>query len=207
MKLARRLWTTSSYPATGRAYERMLATPFHHLVTVLLTRAVEQQADAICFGFRPDLIEDNDARVARLKSEETFSNWLAEQRLLHPSFAAVDRSARTLGPDGRTGIPISLRVAGVLRYFGEQPCDSYGMLLGAIQSRLVALGAGESDPQPLRNIEIGYGMSKHPTTSGTQGQRRFVEVDLAFEEDNTFWVHLRGVRETSAGVRISQTIF
>ena len=120
--------------------------------------------------------------------------------------SVLERSAFARGPRGERGIPISFSVDGALRYFGQQPLNSYGMILATFQSRLVAIGASEAQPGPLRYIEIGYGMSKHPPTSHPQGRRRLVEVDLEFQADNSFWIHIRGEREVERSARISATI-
>lgn len=194
--------------AETREYGEMLARPDHHWWTVLLTKACERGADAICIGFRPDIIEDPESKEARRKSDAAFAGWLTFECEMHPGMVAVERSARTRGPQGQTGLPISFRVGGTLHYFNDHPFHLWGMVLRAIQlERTVALGASEASPQPMRYIEIGYRMSKHPVTSGTSGLRRFVEVDLEFQEDNSFWVYIRGIREVGPEVRVSQWIF
>jgi hypothetical protein len=192
----------------AREYEEMLARPDHHMWTVLLTGAFEQGADAICIGFRPDIFEDPDSKELRRKSAEVFAGWTAFECEMHRSMAALEQSAYAREPRGGTGLPISFRIAGTLRYFNDQPFHLWGMILRAIQlERLVALGASEAHPQPMRYVEIGYGMSKKPVTSGTSGLRRFIEIDMEFQEDNSFWVYIRGVREAGPEVRVSRGIF
>jgi hypothetical protein len=207
MRLIRRVLQQSRHRSAERLYEQRLATPYHRFATVILSRAAEQGADAVCFGFRPDIVEDDESREARRKASDDFSAWLAAQRLIHPSYIVADQSAKTRGPKSHRGLPISFRVGGIIQYFGDQPFHSYGSVLKAIQSRTVALGASEDNPQPMRYIEIGYGMSKHPVTSGPSGMRRFLEVDLEFQEDNTFWIYIRAIREIALNVRVSDSIF
>jgi hypothetical protein len=207
MKLMTRLWKQSRYGSAGSAYERDLSSPFHHLLTILLSRAIEQAADAVCFGFRQDIVEDTDSREARRKAAEQISSWLAVEQQICTSQRVVGKSAIARGPSGTMGLPISFRIGNRIQYFGDQPFGSYGILLQTIQSRPVSLGASKIDPRPMRYIEIGYGMSKTPATSDVSGKRRFVEVDLEFQADNTFWIYIQGVRETAPNVRVSQTIF
>ena len=207
----------------GQHHGHDLSHPFHHFVTVLLSGAIERHAQAICFGFRPDIVKDPPSRhfvedpASRLspeiddevlpespsRSDAQFTAWLTVER---PTLVALERSGFTRGPGGERGIPISFSVDGVLHYFMAQPLNTYGKILATFESRLVAIGASEAKPQPLRYIEIGYGMSKHPATSHPRGRRRFAEVDLEFQADNTFWVHIRGEREVDRSIRISEAI-
>jgi hypothetical protein len=194
----------------AREYERMLSNPTHKLVTVLILKAMEFGADAICFGFRPDIFEDPEAQKARIKAEEKAVREIQEKfgiPLDDPSTQVLERSARTRGPDGETSLPFSMRIGGVLQHFDGYPMHSFGMVMNAFQRRPVAIGATRADPQPMRYIEIGYGMNRHPITSHPDGKRRFAEVDLEIREDNTFWVYIRGTREIESDVRISRTIF
>jgi hypothetical protein len=185
---------SSLFAGTNNApYRREMAAPFGLMVTVLLTRPVELGADAVCFGFRGNLEPDTATSAAQPQSETD------------PAQRALGHSAFTRGPAGWNGVPISMRFGGSLRLFGEHPFHSYGQLLAAFQSRLIALAASEANPQPMRYIEIGYNMSKDPIGSSAQ-RRRFVEVDLSYEEDNTFWVFIRKVVEVDQAVRVSQSV-
>jgi hypothetical protein len=204
MNLVTRLWQNMSARGSGLAYQQLLARPDHHLVTVLLSRALEQKADAICFGFRQEIIEEPCHCDQCACAPPSNGGCLPDTT--GSDYDVVRNSAMTRGPMGDEGLPISFRVGGILRRFSNWPCHSYGMILAAIQSRAVAIGANSTDHQPLRYIEIGYGMSKHPTCSHPSGKRRLVEVDLEYQADNTFWIYLRTVREVESDITVSQSV-
>jgi hypothetical protein len=208
MKLLSRLQISNGISSReARGYRKLLSNPVHHCVTVLVSKAIELNADAICFGFRPDIFEDPESQKSRLQAVQQIVDRFETEKSNDPVYQIVDQCAQTRGPDGETHIPLSMRIGGVLRHFGGHPANSYGMILNAFQCRPVALGATEKDPQPMRYIEIGYAMSKQPITSNPTGKRRFAEVDLELKTDNTFWVYIRDTREIESGVRVSQTIF
>lgn len=190
-----------------REYERKLAMPDERCVTTLLCRAISDGADAISFGFRPEIVNQPDC-----------SDWKEQRDVAQAALAAaglIDLTSRPLELSRRVdlaldrfacrqqreqqGIPISFRVAGELQFFAFYPFNLYGMLLKAIQFRPVALSASENDPQPLRYIYL--------PDSSRQNTRRFAEVDFEFQTDNSFWVHIRSVREVDKSVRVSDTIF
>jgi hypothetical protein len=170
---------------SAKGQQKALARPDHRFFTILLLKAIEAGADAICFGFRSGIVG--------LPTPITAPPKLAGDK------DDLDRNANTRGPAGSHGVPISLRANGVLEHFADQPFHSYGMILKAIQFRPVAIGASPVKPQPLRYVEID-------AVAGT-GNRRFVEVDFEYQIDNTFWVLIRGVREASESERLSDTMF
>jgi hypothetical protein len=203
-----RLLATLCPDAEQRRYAKMLDRPDHRLVTTLITVARQRRADAICFGFRNDIVDLPDLHAA----------WPREIRQLvrhdpgnasdKSGDAAVDRSAFACGADGEAGIPISMRTDGVLRYFDILPFNLYGSVVAAFGTRLVSIGATLGNPQPLRFIEIGMGkLPNQHTFHSPTGQRYFAEVDLEFQKDNTFWVYVRGAREVPLGTRVAQTVF
>ena len=184
-------------------YQKMLARPDHQMTAVLLNAAIKKCADAICFGFHPNILDYVDSHEA----------WPIEVKPLidttpsPKSDAALDQSAIPRNHSGLAGLPISMRINGKLQHFDNLSCDIYGMIIAAFQSGLVSLGASATNPQPLRYLEIGYSPSNEPPAPEASGKRRFAEVDLEFQNDNTFWVHIRAVREIEPSVRISQTIY
>jgi hypothetical protein len=182
-------------------------SPTHHLVTTILKKAVELGADAICFGFHPDIFVDPETpetKEQREKAIEQIKRYPLEQWIEaghSPSVyelreKAGEQSARLRCPDCEWGLPVSMRIQGVLQFVHYHLLDTYGMLLTAIQHRTVSIGATEELPRPTRYIQIGFEPDK----------RRFIEVDLEFRKDNTFWVYIRGERIVERDVKVSRTI-
>jgi hypothetical protein len=182
-------------------------SPTHYLVTTILKKAVELQADAICFGFHPDIYvepETPEMKEQREKAIEQIKHYPKEQWIKGGQPLSVyelrtrifEESARLRCPDRETSLPMSMRIKGVLHYFDGMSLNFYGMVMSKIQHRTVSIGATEESPQPTRYIQIGFDEDK----------RRFIEVDLEFRKDNSFWVYIRGERIVERGVNVSRTI-
>jgi hypothetical protein len=203
MTLLSRLQSARFSSKCRREYEKKISEPNHRLISTLLNVAIQRHADAICFGFQPNIVGYENFHEAWPLDVKGFIDTRPNKLADDPS----DQSAMTRNPSGLAGLPISMRINGNLEHFDGLPFDLYGRTIAGFQSGLVSLGASETNPQPVRYIEIGYALINEPPAPDTSGRRRFAEVDLEFQNDNTFWVHIRGVREIEAGVRISGAIF
>jgi hypothetical protein len=199
MGLGLRLWKRA------RKYDRLLVRGDHQLLTTILIKALELKADAICFGFRPDIVgfrEGGDDGGPCAEQLADLAKFFAEDPggLRH---AAVAQSTIFCPAE----VPISMRINNVLQYFDGMHLRLLASILSAAQDRVVSLGASEESPQPMRYIEIGYGRYKDRTFRGPANQRRFVEVDIDYQRDNTIWIFVRAVREIEGDMPVCRSVY
>jgi hypothetical protein len=187
-----------------RSYQDRLQSPPHRLAQAIITRALVRGADAICVGYRADIVPASTSEGDDTDVLPPMTSISPEREL------AAQRCTQLRGTEGEIGVPVSFRINGTLHHFNVLLFPVFEIFLEALQHGLVSIGASEANPQPVRYFEIGKILlgqkADQFATIGSTGNRRFAEIDLEYQRDNTIWIHLRGTREVDASVRVTQTI-
>jgi hypothetical protein len=178
-----------------REYEERMTRPLDSLLSSLLELWVEANAEAIGIGFRngdrqiPEVVESEDrTRISGTISDDAVRNAGLES---DPAMIeAFRRSSKIRNPGGRIQVPMWLKINGEVHPYNGLPLACLGFFMELAEERLVSIGGTKESPQPLRYIEI--------KRDETNGDRRFIEVELLLDDDNTFWIKLLGERRLRA---------
>jgi hypothetical protein len=160
--------------------------PFERLMVLMLETAVGMSARAIVFGVPAGVAWDADEQKRREDEAMVagMAQMPAEMRLSAEDCALVGRISTLKCRNGSPNIPLWFQVGGEYVSAMPLPGPCYIYLLSRFGDMLVSLGGTEEVHQPMRYIEL-EGDAK-------TGRRRFVEVEMIFERDNTIRVELLG---------------
>jgi hypothetical protein len=92
--------------------------------------------------------------------------------------------------DGSREMVTRWRINGVFYDQMYLPLNLYTAFLDELQRKLVALNGSKENPQPKRYVEL--------FTDGPE--RRFAEIEMVVEPDNTVRIHILNVRSEPASV-------
>ena len=161
---------------------RQAPSPLDRLLSLWLAFARAEGATAFVIGMPRDL-----PACVGAEDEAAFRRHLSAER---PAAAPADDSAadrafcastQLKSPLGWQTVPVWVRINGDLYFHNGLPITAHLAFLSMIEKRLVSLDASEEHPKPIRYIEYD---------SDDPSQRRFAEVELLLDGDNTIRIEI-----------------
>lgn len=177
--------------------------PFTKLNRLILEQAVKDGSPLICFGIPREVPTPTGTYTPPTLDDITDPEILRQLKPLldaKPDEAikkALAASSHLRYWNGCPNMSLWYQVQG--KFYEMMPPRLIGGLMAIVemQNMLVALGATEQNPQPLRYIEL------YPNQPG---RRRFVEIETVVEPDNTFRIKILRLREEPDTILVSSDL-
>ena len=147
----------------------------------------------------PDGVEWDVDEVRRRHDEEMLKLELpGVARMTAEDLALLRRCSMLRYRNGLQEIPVWLQANGGYRWTRSIDGMNYARLLVTFHELLVSLNGTTEKPAPIRYIEL--------KPEAETGQRRFVEVEMIMERDNTVRVEIIGMRVEGKDVHASHAM-
>lgn len=172
-------------PALGFVYK--YNGPIDGLLTSYIALAWATGANALILGMPLGLSQEQKEEAQRIALQEIAEIEATTQNFIEATTQTIPASTRLRSSSG--WVSIWLQVGN--DYFLKGGCHVSQLIsfLHILQDRLVSLDASAAEPKPVRYIE--YTVFTRPEDPQV---RRFAEIELWMDENNTFRIEILGHR-------------
>ena len=176
-------------------------SPLDRTLSLWLAIAHVQRASAIVIGMPRDLPRDLEADATAAFREGPWSDPLRTPQGPSDARGIPWKSSRLRSTVGWQTVPVWMKIDGRLHPHYGVPIGMHLHFLSVLQEHLVSLGTSEEDRKAVRYIEYS-----EPAPPRGPAERRFAEVELWLDEDNTVRIEILGHRHEPASVQPASSI-